>query len=525
MHMAQMMIDAIKINCEKVRNARDDIRTSWLSDDGLSPAEVSFTRLGALVHDIGHLANGHTFEDELGLLAPHDADERIMIVFGRQEWHGQCAEPLGDLINHLWADAAAVAIPGRRAHEIVLDLISKDRKPKGPDPEGFRASVCRDIIGNTLCADLLDYLHRDWHHIGKPRTLDLRVLDYVEIRRNDVAELGEAPRSRLVVNLRGGGRVRTDAVTAILDLLESRYQLGEIALFHRTKNNATAMLERVVSELADALKQADRDAFFSDLVEQLLSCDDREMLSVIGRAADELIARRPADTERLAGVRPLLQRLRLRRLHKLFGAWHPGDLPDQGSQVQSTFGGDLPDAAAPDPDAKRRAAARAARNRLEFARRLEDDFGLSPGSVAIYCPPGQMNTKIAEVQVLVDGEVRTLDKHEERSNDGLTGGHLAAQRKRFRRLWRVHIAIDPDSLASLKQRGLDDLFERQIAVVLGKESGDPQRAVHAIARELTTRDESPWRGRTAQLPRLASRGDETSPWYPGGVPSVRSCFD
>ena len=68
----------------------------------------------------------------------------------------------------------------------------------------------------------------------------------------DTTELGEADHSQLVLNLRGGDRIRTDAVTAVLELLESRYQLAEIALFHRTKLSATAMLERAVAELTAA---------------------------------------------------------------------------------------------------------------------------------------------------------------------------------------------------------------------------------------------------------------------------------
>lgn len=38
----------------------------------LNPIEVTFLRLGALLHDIGHLPAGHTLEDELGLLEKHD---------------------------------------------------------------------------------------------------------------------------------------------------------------------------------------------------------------------------------------------------------------------------------------------------------------------------------------------------------------------------------------------------------------------------------------------------------------------
>src|SRR4051794_17639798 len=47
--------------------------------------------------------------------------------------------------------------------------------------------VCRDLIGNTICADLLDYLHRDWLHLGKPKHFDDRLLEYLEIRSRLIA--------------------------------------------------------------------------------------------------------------------------------------------------------------------------------------------------------------------------------------------------------------------------------------------------------------------------------------------------
>src|SRR5207244_2669309 len=83
----------------------------------------------------------------------------------------------------------------------------------------------------------------------KPRYFDRRLLEYLEIR----ARLrGATPEHRLVINLKGGIRPRPDAITAVIDLLESRYQLSETALFHRVKVAAAAMLERVFAELLDS---------------------------------------------------------------------------------------------------------------------------------------------------------------------------------------------------------------------------------------------------------------------------------
>jgi HD superfamily phosphohydrolase len=56
----------------------------------------------------------------------------------------------------------------------------------------LKLSVCRDIVGNTICADLLDYLVRDWFHIGKAFDLDERIFQLMEVRKRDDAPEGDA---------------------------------------------------------------------------------------------------------------------------------------------------------------------------------------------------------------------------------------------------------------------------------------------------------------------------------------------
>ncbi len=109
------------------------------------------------------------------------------------------------------------------------------------------------MIGNTICADLLDYIYRDWYHIGKPREPDDRIFQYMEIRRStDTLETsnGALPHAedRFVIALGQKTRIRTDGVSAILGLLEWRYELAEAVLLHRTKVSAAAMLDRALFE-------------------------------------------------------------------------------------------------------------------------------------------------------------------------------------------------------------------------------------------------------------------------------------
>jgi HD superfamily phosphohydrolase len=75
------MIDAVNLNAEKAKVQQE---THSLQDwrEPLNESEERFIRLGALLHDIGHLAAGHTLEDELGLFGKHDEDTRLDYIFG-----------------------------------------------------------------------------------------------------------------------------------------------------------------------------------------------------------------------------------------------------------------------------------------------------------------------------------------------------------------------------------------------------------------------------------------------------------
>src|SRR5207302_1334468 len=87
---------------------------------------------------------------------------------------------------------------------------------------GLRIGLCRDIVGNTICADILDYLHRDWFHTGKPRHFEDRILHYMEIRtprQNAPVNPGDEPKptaeDTFVVSIGNRPKLRTDGISAI----------------------------------------------------------------------------------------------------------------------------------------------------------------------------------------------------------------------------------------------------------------------------------------------------------------------
>ncbi len=516
---ATTMIEAIGRRAHPEPFAPGD---SWQYASPLSGPEVSLTRLGVLLHDIGHLPAGHTLEDELGLLPKHDGEERIDFLLDRREWHGREHRPLRDLVDDRYRldaeQAAQMGDDGKllSASQLLVLLISSDNKDAKPtDGTDFRVGVCRDIIGNTICADLIDYLHRDWMHIGKPRSFDPRLLEYMRILTRDHSGSRE---DRLVIHLGRKGRPRPDAVTAIMDLLESRYQLAEIALFHRVKLAATGMLERVIAEYRDTFAdQAEQEKAMAGLVPDLLECSDPELTRLLEEKLKE--RRNSKNRRRIDAAVDLARRLRMRQLHKDFYAVYKDDLaPGTVAVLNERYSKDSEAGG----EKGREAVRRAAENRLLAVRALEEELKLPECSVVMYCPPREMNSKIAEVGIYNRGWVDSLDKLDQ--GGGITGGYLRALQKRFEGLWRISFAIDPEQYAKLREGDLADAFQRLIDTTTLWAEGDigesPEKAVRSIAETLVSRNGSPWFGHEIIEPAL-NREQETVD-HPGGAPSARS---
>ncbi len=372
--------------------------------------------------------------------------------------------------------------------------------------------MCRDMIGNTICADLLDYIHRDWYHVGKPRPFEDRLLQYMEIRKDPEVRGAPGPDStdKFVISLGRRPKIRTDAISNILDLLEWRYSLAETVLFHRTKLAAVAMLDRALYELWGQIGNED------EIVQFLLPLSDEEMLSKCREQADSIGQNQKMEKdrrERATAASILLSFLERRELFSHLSTRFAGELPgDRIEAIKATYARD------------KKRAQRAASNRASVLRTLERDFGLPLGSLAMYCPAG-MNRKIAEVQIAVGDEIEKFHKYEEKYDRPLAGGHLDAQLRRFDRLWRVHFYMDrriKDSLGDrlfLLQQAIDKLALGNLV-----DDEDGERVAMSLAKRLAQTDGSPWKGYNVSATPVSAKSDSsTAPEdYPTGVPSIRS---
>jgi len=482
-HVAQVIIDNVNKNYIFGKNdhARWELRA-------IDEATARFIRLAALLHDVGHLPFGHTLEDELNHLRSHDGPERLgrvaRIPYPNHDVEHNAITPeqrpkegwtLKDLVNSLYASyAAKLGLVGQSAFEILSHIVCKPPKKDGREKtvweeraQALRSqiplSVCRDIVGNTICADFLDYLYRDWYHLGKPLYNDTRLYQYMEVREFVGVE-GNAKELKFVINVGATEKVRHDAITDILILLNARYKLAETVLFHRTKLALTGLLDRCLLEIADLYTQAGLgDGKFPDVAEALLldASDDglpqliRELVdggdedgkkrlsetvqkeynalkevdtgpqgSLIGEdirgplAMQQELVLRLTDKLRDRGVYTLAHKL---RMADFTGPHNPGN--DRLNTLLDIY--------------------RDPKNRLSFLRMLEALCLLPSGSVIMNCPPdAAMNAKIAKVNLYIEDKVSPFDAYEKHGQPNLTGGALLAQISRFYELWAVSIYVD-----------------------------------------------------------------------------------
>lgn len=492
LHVAGRMVQAINENHRRKRAKIEELRRqgrepeilpdAWILDDEISPSEEAFIRLGALLHDIGHLPFGHTLEDEVKLIRhKHDENHRIELIFRKSHWADRGnGGTLGDLIDRLYA--RHVDPVGRlSASDIVKQIICKGSQLDGGLLSGgrpLRIHVYQDMISDTICADLLDYIYRDWHHIGKPRRIDSRIFQYMEIRRPpSEASAPSAKSAKFVISLGHRPRLKTDAVTSMLGLLESRYELWENVLFHRVKLGAAAMLERALKEMqANGID-------INQFEDRLLDLSDEQVLGHFS----ELVERHNIVSAQLP-----LSALRQRRIYRIVESRSRDELaPEVAWQIERIYADET----------------RGHEKRLAAARLLEMDFNLRPGSLAIYCTPS-MRAKIPKVHIHINGHVDRFNKWEEETSNMLSGGHVGAQMQRFQRLWRILFFLEESEYRRFESNGMLHWLREAIE----------RLALGQVPHGEYLQDVSQAMSRSLRL----GRGIDTQERYPTGAPLLRS---
>lgn len=352
---------------------------------GISTKDKILTRLAALLHDITHIPFGHTLEDDGGIFIRHDQDNiRYEVLLGEGT----------DIFNKL------VAKIDRQGYSGLLNILKSSHEPSPISPD---TAYISDIIGNTVCADLLDYLLRDPYFCGIEAAFGKRFMRYLFIDRVNGAR-------RLIVRTakekRGIQYPRRDIISELVQLLSTRYDLAEKVYYHHTKIATDAMLVRAVWEKVSAeWEEAGKPI---ECPTEFLAMGDEQFLNMLKSTND--IARK------------LIEGIYNHKLHKRI--W----LLDRQTALAarhnlSTFENEFGNNAA---------------NRVYWENYLSRLIGASNGDVLIFCPSLKMQKKYAEMLITWDGTVRQLNTITE-EEDWATNMSLHAILKLHDALWGINV--------------------------------------------------------------------------------------
>jgi hypothetical protein len=399
LHMTQRMVEAVNRNFELA--PRDTL--------GISEREARVLRLAALVHDVTHVPFGHHIEDQAGLFARHDSGARFRRALAPETTLGTTLERLGVRREVL---STLLAAKGR----------DPERGQPGPGEAREPDSVSvppywHQILSDTICSDILDYLQRDAYFTGLRLGVDPRIAAHFKIDRAS---------GNLFLDLAKRELLREDILSEAIRLLEARYYFSERVYYHHAKVASGALVARAVELAAEAGVLREED---------LYDQTDASLLVLLeGRAAraEGGLARR---------IHDLCERFRNRRLPKracVFPRYENRAVQDE--LVARTF--------APAARAERAAREERLSDLVRFAtgRRVE---------VILHCPAARMQLKEAETHVRWPGEerVRPLSDFADRLP------RLADLERSYRDLWKFYVfadSADPSVLRTLQRLAIEE---------------------------------------------------------------------
>ena len=439
------MVLAIATNAKSTDEERD-----------ISLIQRKLARMYALLHDIPHVPFGHTIEDELGLFIRHDKNPaRIEHFLGPNSEVGMIIQTNESpefydrlMAIYLWED----------------DIETKDTRVAQEEWATLRKwlhmsqddALVHDIVSNTVCADLLDYVARDNYFCNLGMSHEYRFINYlylrskpVRIRSHDSRPEDSHPKRRVFVRLWKvrEDKPRRDLLTDLTHLMDARYMIAERAYFHHAKLVTGAMLGRALQEYHVT----------------------EENESYLYDSSDDSLLRKLCDWERENGrvhedkSQPLALATLLtkRTLHRTVAVY--GDAAFEGAQ-DSFHGASLKSAALEklrDPQSRRDAE-------NWYAKIL----GRRPGSVLIYAPSPKMNVKIAQVNIQWRGQDKTLSE----LDDPVVKPRLKTVQMAHESLWSIRLMADRD-LEQEEVFLLREAFELDFLVPEGEERA--RRLQHA----------------------------------------------
>jgi hypothetical protein len=311
-----------------------------------------------------------------------------------------------------------------------------------------------DIIGNTICADLMDYLFRDRLNLGMEPRLHARLQRYFTIRPGTLYPR-EGLRMSIMVTRKGRGGQRKDVATAVLDVMRERYEMAERVFYHHKKAAASAMLAKLV-ELAGPRKPRDDDRVYPapwqeyapDLpsLPHVCHMSDAELIDYLAK-----VDVAPAEEELQSS---LSKALRFRRA----GMYRTLLVVDTDMIHASSHS--VPYLA---EELRGSEGSFSSEGRASLEAFLAREAQASPGDVIVYCPSPKMQSKEVDARLeIVEDRVLPLRVQTE---SFVYQSDVEVLQKYYEDLWRAYVFVSPRLFKDgVKCRSLVQAFCRRYGI-------------------------------------------------------------
>jgi len=358
MFVAQKIIESV------FKNYNKNYSTSLFLHN-LTNEEVFLSRLIALIHDVAHVSWGHTLENEGKILANHQWKDEV-----RRENILEAIKPVIDkFLTKVGLDRKIETI-----HNEIRDILIAIESDEEAIHKLNRPFIA-DIVGNTICADLLDYLKRDAIYTGLKMVYDERIFSYFVIWDYKM-KIGKeyVTKRRLALHLqKKGGKLRLDMINTCVDLLRMRYFLAQKVYHHRVKRAFSAVVFKMVYCAKQCEVINDDDLFWLG--------DDPLIYKI------HTVRLKKDSNEYTKAAKKLATSLLERKKYGEIFSFLPRDKPDW--EKIKRF--DNPE------------------ERFTIENQIERFFSLEPGAVIIY-PAQDLHSKVPKVKILrEEGIIESLE--------------------------------------------------------------------------------------------------------------------
>lgn len=408
---------------------KEESNSSYLVE--INPYAHLLIRLSALLHDLAHVPHGHILEDEGNLFPPQWENESRSKIFEKGSKIYNC---IRDVIIKF------------KVEEGYCDNICNDLYQLLIKGE-YKYPYVKDIVSNTLCADLFDYSQRDAYFCGLSERWGDRFMNYFAVlslkkltsdeekssslfdNKNPVYKLTHDPsegKFRFVLltyryeqdQMDPLGKCKDpvykpDVISEAIDLLRKRHSLGEKVYYHRTKKAASSML---ISAVASAMEEG--------------KLNENELCKIY--SDEDFIEKIMGKSKRTTHI---LNSYMRRNLYKPI--YKISYIEEEDTNIQSKI-----------LWRTIYAKYRNRNERIKIETELEKKFELKPGSVSIYCPDKKMNRKLFKALIHLVKDYHQMEDSEVKQFRDISDISIRKEieiiENKFKSLWSFSVFVDSE---------------------------------------------------------------------------------